>query len=329
LDEVYKISLTRINDLELRIRKMVKGLIVWAVLSIRPLNLREISHTLAADFKRKKFNSVDVPEVDAILSLTQGLVVYQGESKRVRPVYEIVYEVLRNYASNLERFKPGGPHQYLASGCLTYLSFDDFESGFCQTSDEFEKRLQSNLLYDYAAHNWGHHARKVSTLSQALSQAVVDFLESEAKVDASSQGFLAIKRYWSFNYSQEVPRRISGLHLAAYFGVEAVVKLLLAKDGVNPDSKDNGRRTPLSYAAENGYEAVVKLLLAKDGVNPDSKDNRGTPLSWAVENGHEAVVKLLLEKGAEPEAMDEAVVMLLLKGRYKRHKAVLKLLLEY
>jgi ankyrin repeat protein len=41
------------------------------------------------------------------------------------------------------------------------------------------------------------------------------------------------------------------------------------------------------------HEAVVKLLLAKDGVNVNSKDKDGqTPLSWA-ENGHKEVAKLL------------------------------------
>jgi ankyrin repeat protein len=39
---------------------------------------------------------------------------------------------------------------------------------------------------------------------------------------------------------------------------------------------------------------VVKLLLATDRVDPDSKDSNGrTPLWWAAGNGHEAVVKLL------------------------------------
>ena len=67
------------------------------------------------------------------------------------------------------------------------------------------------------------------------------------------------------------------------------------RDDVDPDSKDTKYgQTPLSWAAENGHEAVVKLLLARDGVDPESKDNSGrTPLSWAAEKGHEAVVKLL------------------------------------
>jgi ankyrin repeat protein len=42
------------------------------------------------------------------------------------------------------------------------------------------------------------------------------------------------------------------------------------------------------------FEAVVKLLLATNGVELDSKDNTGrTPLAWASDNGHEVVVKLL------------------------------------
>jgi ankyrin repeat protein len=39
-----------------------------------------------------------------------------------------------------------------------------------------------------------------------------------------------------------------------------VVKLLLEKDGVDLDSKDEDGRTPLSWAAKNGHEAVMKLL---------------------------------------------------------------------
>jgi hypothetical protein len=63
----------------------------------------------------------------------------------------------------------------IAMTCVTYLSFDTFETGFCPTDEEFEERLQLNPLYDYAAQNWGQHA---CAASAELEQLVVDFLES-------------------------------------------------------------------------------------------------------------------------------------------------------
>ena len=133
--------------------------------------------------------------------------------------------------------------------------------------------------------------------------------------------------------STRTPRTQYGrtpLSWAAEKGHEAVVKLLLDKEGVDPDSKDNYGRTPLSWAAEKGHEAVVKLLLEKDGVDPDSKDNDGqTPLSWAAENGHEAVVKLLLDKeGVDPDSKDNYGRTPLSWAAGNGHEAVVKLLLD-
>src|SRR5436305_11259860 len=172
------------------------------------------------------------------------------------------------------------------------------QSGFCQTDSEFEDRLRLNPLYDYAAHNWGIHAREALT----LCQQVIGFLESELKTEAASQALLAIKRYsWHSEYSQEVPRQMTGLHLAAYFGVHEAANTLIRR-GQSLDLKDGYGRTPLSWAAGEGHEAVMKLLLEK-GAQLEAKSRYGqTPLSWAAGEGHEAVVKLLLEKSAQLEA---------------------------
>ena len=176
-----------------------------------------------------------------------------------------------------------------------------FETGFCPTDEEFEARLQLNPLYDYAARNWGHHARAAST---EVEQLILDFLESEAKVSASSQAMMASRKlFWLQSKSAKANDRSTPCGILRT--EETMIALL--RNGHDPDFKDTYGRTPLSWAAENGHEAVVKLLLEKEGVEPDSKDNEygQTPLSWAAENGHEAVVKLLLEKdGVDPDSKD-------------------------
>ncbi|KPM40530.1 hypothetical protein AK830_g6004 [Neonectria ditissima] len=94
-----------------------------------------------------------------------------------------------------------------------------------------------------------------------------------------------------------------------------VVKLLLANEKVDPDSKttiygddcgDYKGPTPRSYTAAEGHDEVVKLLLATNRVNSSSRavdicSYEYTPLSFAAQMGHVGVVKLILATGkADP-----------------------------
>jgi ankyrin repeat protein len=119
------------------------------------------------------------------------------------------------------------------------------------------------------------------------------------------------------------------LSWAAKNGHEAVMRLLVEREDVDTDSKDNNNRTPLSWAAENGHETVVRLLIERKNVDTDSKDNNGrTPLSWAAENGHKAVVKLLLEKAVDVDSKYRSGRTPLSWARGKGREAVMKLLVE-
>ena len=68
---------------------------------------------------------------------------------------------------------------------------------------------------------------------------ILNLLESRAKVSAASQ---ASKGY--FDYSQRVPRQVTGVHVAAYFGLVEMIISLLKKE-YNPDLQDSYGRTPL------------------------------------------------------------------------------------
>ena len=48
---------------------------------------------------------------------------------------------------------------------------------------------------------------------------------------------------------------------------------MLAKDGIDPNIKDDFGQTSLLWAAANGHEAVVNLLLATGDVDVNAKDS--------------------------------------------------------
>jgi ankyrin repeat protein len=93
----------------------------------------------------------------------------------------------------------------------------------------------------------------------------------------------------SFYYGQ------TPLSIVAENRPETVIKLLLAKDGVNQNSKGKA----LSLAAANGHQAVMTLLLTNDSIDPDSNNTYGqTPLLLIVEKEHEAMIKCCLRRTA-------------------------------
>ncbi|XP_014555772.1 hypothetical protein COCVIDRAFT_64178, partial [Bipolaris victoriae FI3] len=124
---------------------------------------------------------------------------------------------------------------------------------------------------------------------------------------------------------------LTPLSWAAKNGHDAVVRLLLAKDDVDPDMKDSqSNRTPLSWAAEKGHEAIFQLLLDTGNVEIDSKDAfRRTPLSWAAEGGHETIVQLLLSKDdVDPGLEDVSGWTPLSWAAEKGHATIVNLLLS-
>jgi len=313
----------RIEGQKTGFRDLAMRVLSWITCAKRRLTTSELRYALAVEVGESELDKDNLPEIEDMVSVCAGLVIVE-ESNVIRLVHYTTQEYFeRTWVS----WFPNAQID-IATICITYLSFTAFQTGFCSTDEDFEARLRLNPLYSYAARNWGCHVQAASIEKEQL---ILDLLKSSAKVSAASQAMKAMTASgWYDDYSQEVPSQMTGVHLAAYFGLSETTIALLG-DGHDPDVEDTDGRTPLSWAAQNGHEAVVKLLLDKDGVNPDSKDTiyGQTPLSWAARNGHEAVVKLLLDKeGVDPDSKDTYGRTPLLWAARNGREAVVKLLLD-
>ncbi|EEU38844.1 uncharacterized protein NECHADRAFT_11175, partial [Fusarium vanettenii 77-13-4] len=271
LAEAYGETIKRIRSQSKDFRLLAERVLSLLTCSERLLTKLELQDALAVRAGTTTLDRDKRPSIGIIVDVCAGLVTFDEDSGVLRLAHDTTRTYLETHMFCIKPqqdpatlqdpmiFDTQKNHDAMAEAqntatiiCVTYLSLDDFESGFCPSDDEFQERLRLNPLYVYAAKAWGHHARK----SLTSRQEVLDFLECQAKVEASSQALMAGKSM----FSQDVPKRMTGLHLAAYFGVCGAVNLLLRRlHSVN--LKDSYGRTPLSYAAQEGNEAVIKILI--------------------------------------------------------------------
>ncbi len=294
LAHAYEQALKRIDGQMPGLKKLAMDVLSWITCAKRQLTMLELQHALATKPGRSELDDGDLPYIGDMVSVCAGLVTVDEESGIIR----LVHYTTQEYLERTQKQWFPDAESAITTTCVTYLSFIVFETGFCTTDRQFEERLRLNPLYDYAARNWGHHARK----NVKLIPAIIDFLENEAKVEASSQALMAAKRFSSHpNYSQEAPRKVKGLHLAGYFGVSKAADTLVGF-GHSANLEDTHGRTPLWYAASSGYDTVVEKLIAA-GADVNAAAGYGeTALQAAAGGGHLEVVEKLLAAGADVNA---------------------------
>jgi hypothetical protein len=247
LDQAYKHAMERVQGQKPGFRLLAEKVLSWITCAKRRLTTSELRHALAVEIGKPELDEENSPQIESMVSVCIGLVTVDEESGIIR----LVHYTAQEYFERTQKDWFPNAEESITTSCVTYLSFSTFDGGACSTDEEFKERLQSNQLYEYAARNWGHHAHQASK----TSRLIIDFLENEGKVEASSQALIVNKGY----FGQEFPRNVTGVHLAAYFGLEEVVNAVLSNRR-DPDPTDSHDRTPLSYAAANGHEAVVRLL---------------------------------------------------------------------
>ncbi|KAF9891451.1 hypothetical protein FE257_003917 [Aspergillus nanangensis] len=280
-----------VNDGE----KYARRAIEWVVYARRPLSRNEFLHAISVKEGTNDLDERYIPDLETILSFCGGLLTVDIESDIIRLIHYTTQEYFDQTGVN---WFPSGLRN-VAQTCITYLSFDTFHAGPCPSDSGYEARLQTKPLYGYCSQNWGHH---VFLVLPELANTVKVFLASSAKVSSCAQPLMALGTFP--DYSQQAPRELDGLHLAAFFGLKDLVEILL-KDGYDASVKDSFGQTPLMWAAENGHESVVVLLL-KTGVDINYRDKKyQTALHVAIWGLHIEIVRTLLRWNANTQIQDD------------------------
>ncbi|KAH6983729.1 hypothetical protein EDB80DRAFT_245320 [Ilyonectria destructans] len=185
LARAYEQAMERINGQMPGMKTLAMKVLSWITCAKRQLTTSELQHALATKTGKSELDHGDLLHIGDMVSVCAGLVTVDEESGVIRLVHYTTQEYLKQTQERWFR----DPESEITTTCVTYLSFIVFETGICTTDHKFEERLRSNPFYDYAAHNWGHHAPKDKPPSQVIS-----FLMSKANVEASSQALMATKK---------------------------------------------------------------------------------------------------------------------------------------
>lgn len=266
-------------------KELAKLVLLWITYAKRPLKTIELQNALAVKASESEIDNDNIPDVEDIVSACTGLVTIDIETAVIQFSHPVISEFF-NQIKEKEWFSNAEIN--ITTICLTYISFPEFERGFCTTDEAFEARLHSRPLYSYAARYWGDHASVVLENGGEIS---LDFLQSTAKVSSSYQALMASQRDSVRGYSQEMTRQVTGLHLAAYFGLEKAITALLIS-GLHPTYKDGRGQTALWWAAEKGSEHVMKLLGQMDRVT----------LPILIREGKHDLVKSIIRAGYDVNA---------------------------
>jgi ankyrin repeat protein len=307
--------------------ELAHEVIAWIVHARRRLTTMELQEALGVEIGEDEFDSDNCPDIDYVVSVCAGLVTIDHGTNVIRLVH---YTAQEYFEKNQQKWFPGAEAK-IANVCITYLSYTVPGANL---HPQPQRHDQTSLLwcrskaypttpqfYNYAALNWGHHAGEAPTTFAGIMQ----FLRQPKKIETAWRAIARSISVWS-SFGIYHLTRGSGLHLTAYFGLEAATSMLI-RETSSPELLRTQHATPIMIAVLQGHKAIVKLLLDRNvAVNPSPYGL--TPLFLAAHLGHQTMVQLLLDR--RPTIVENLGKYDPLDVAYKSpHTHVVKLLLEY
>ncbi|KAL4787462.1 ankyrin repeat-containing domain protein [Aspergillus varians] len=291
--EAYNEAMRRIKGQQAGSCDLAIRVLSWIARSRRPLKISELRHALAVIPNSSKLNSRNLIDPGRIVDACGGLVTLEKESGIIRLVH---YTTQEYFERSWMTWFPGA-NRHIATVCLTYLAFEEFCAGPADSWKKYRKRLQGNHLYGYAARHWGYYA---SESYAEVKDLTATFLRNDTALASAAQ--VLVEQTTPFGPFM-IQEGITGLHIAAYYGLNGEVMDFL-RDPIANTVADGHGQTPLHWAARNCQIKAVEFLLHKGlDVNATDKEMKSA-LHYAASQDNRALIQLLLQSGARIEAGD-------------------------
>ena len=332
LEQTYCNILRRIPGED---RDLAKKAFLWMAFSVRALHFEELCEAVILD---EESGTVDedarLLQPEDLLQVCSSLVSFDTKENTVVLAHSSVLEYLIS-----EQIKESEAREFhldlasadtsLARQCVSYLCSPKLQSGYCISETEIDDRYQDLPLLDYAVESWPIYAQRIEKrdIDGVTRHFLLHFFETSKLPQCGNFGA------WVQLYFPAARLRFetsTPLYYAARFGINSMVKMILAVQGTQDLEVRGGRRgsTPLHAASSRGCFEVVQTLLGA-GANPNAVNEMGeSVLHYATGGGRPNVVKALLDAGADPNSRDRHGRTSLSYGLKHGHRFCIMALLE-
>lgn len=330
---VYETAMERIGNQRKQRQELAIEALMWITCAKKQLRVSELRCAICVEEDDSDVDEECLPEIEDIISACVGLVRIEENG-----YVHLLHQTTQTYFDQTkDKWFPNAEAR-IATLCITYLSYKIFECtncntdvGRCERDPDCEIELaattSNNTFCYYAADNWGHHARA----AVEIPSRAMEFLLDEAKMTASAQMIWDRRHDFELDigaYGQDIPSQVTGLHLAAYFGLTEIVSRLLGQRQA-VDIRDTMGNSPLIWAIIGSQAAAIELLLER-GANANITDIFGdTALIHASREGALTAVQLLIEKGVDVNIANKDDQTALHAAAAGGHQAIVQQLLSH
>lgn len=305
LAKVFEETIARIDLLPEDQCHLAKRTLAWLVHAKADLTSMELGDALSVSESIKmgytSWSTRYRPVPKMMINCCQGLAIIAPATERLSLAHYTVQEYFEKHA---DRLFPGA-REDIATTCLSYLLYEDFESGPCSADDEVYRRVTQYPFVRYAASHWGKHVAETEK-SYAVAQLLSRFLQQRTSTAAAYQvrGYVQLYKYdyWAPDECMSV----TPLHIASRCGLKATLEGLLQTDCIKNINLGTARvkSTPVILAASGADSETLSLLLGS-GANPFIRNGYGDALDCACEAGESQNVRLLVQFGMIPNTYPE------------------------